>query len=355
MPRVVFLAVACLALSFVSAQPPEALISFETLDNQAVMKLVRDGIPDHVIVAAIESTPGEFDTSASAIAELKQSGVSDAVIKAMIDAANERRSGEAPPAAPPSPPPVPARPAEVVPPVAASNPPASQAPAADKPSGPATLPPPAAVATEQAAPPPPAPPTPARPAPAQQPTARSPEPGVAGNTPASISGSQPASTRMGHVERRDRRVPRVELFGGYVYWLSDRRPNVAGWNASVTANVTRWFGVVTDFSKQSENRSALGINFGSINAYRILAGPQLAVRGGPVSGFVRGLIGGSHIGTLNRTPASWHMAYGIGGGLDIRVASGLAVRPIQWDAVFTDQTRETRTDHRLSFGAVARF
>ena len=48
-------------------------------------------------------------------------------------------------------------------------------------------------------------------------------------------------------------VPKFELFGGYAFantagTLGDQgRPNLNGWNASFTANLNRWTGLVADF------------------------------------------------------------------------------------------------------------
>jgi hypothetical protein len=76
------------------AQPAQA-----PLTNNDVLELHRAGLSAEVIVAKINSAPRAFDTSVAALRELKQAGVPEAVILAMIGAAKP----EAPPAPAPTP------------------------------------------------------------------------------------------------------------------------------------------------------------------------------------------------------------------------------------------------------------
>jgi len=99
------------------------MIRYDDLDNQAVMKMVKDGIPEDAIIQEIRTNPGQFDLSAEAVGSLKKAGVSDPVIAAM-------RAGVVPPSkvAPTAPPPRPVSPpAPRV--VAKMEPPPSPAPA----------------------------------------------------------------------------------------------------------------------------------------------------------------------------------------------------------------------------------
>lgn len=54
------------------------------LNNQAILKMKTAGIDDATIVRAIESTPGEYDTSADGLIALKAGGASDAVLAAIL-------------------------------------------------------------------------------------------------------------------------------------------------------------------------------------------------------------------------------------------------------------------------------
>jgi hypothetical protein len=57
-----------------------------TLGNQDVIKMVKAGLDDDLIIAKIGSSKCQFDTSTDALIQLKQSGVSAALLKAVIAA-----------------------------------------------------------------------------------------------------------------------------------------------------------------------------------------------------------------------------------------------------------------------------
>ncbi len=73
----VFFAVCCLA---VAAQ--------QAMNNDAVVKMVKAGLSDDLIVTTISSQPGTYDTSVDGIIALKSAGVSDKVVAAMVSKAN---------------------------------------------------------------------------------------------------------------------------------------------------------------------------------------------------------------------------------------------------------------------------
>jgi hypothetical protein len=56
------------------------------LHNQDVIKMVKAGLDDTLIIAKISSSKCQFDTSTDALIQLKQSGVSAAVLKAIVSA-----------------------------------------------------------------------------------------------------------------------------------------------------------------------------------------------------------------------------------------------------------------------------
>ena len=56
------------------------------LKNQDVIKMVKAGLDDALIIAKIGSSKCQFDTSTDALIQLKQSGVSAAVLKAIVSA-----------------------------------------------------------------------------------------------------------------------------------------------------------------------------------------------------------------------------------------------------------------------------
>ena len=67
------------ALREQSAQPPSDVIR-----NEDIIKMAKAGFDDAIIVAKIGSSKCQFDTSTDALIQLKQSGVSAAVLKAVV-------------------------------------------------------------------------------------------------------------------------------------------------------------------------------------------------------------------------------------------------------------------------------
>ena len=67
-------------------QPARSAAGDAALQNQDVIKLVKAGLDDALIIAKISSSKCQFDTSTDALILLKQSGVSAAVLKAIMGA-----------------------------------------------------------------------------------------------------------------------------------------------------------------------------------------------------------------------------------------------------------------------------
>jgi len=60
------------------------LTAQQTLNNDGVIKMAKAGLSDDVIVAAVASSPGTYDTSADGLVALKGAGVGDKVVAAMV-------------------------------------------------------------------------------------------------------------------------------------------------------------------------------------------------------------------------------------------------------------------------------
>ena len=58
--------------------------SQEVLTNEDILKLVKTGMGDDVILGAVSSKPGKFSVSTDDMIALKQAGVSDKIIAAMV-------------------------------------------------------------------------------------------------------------------------------------------------------------------------------------------------------------------------------------------------------------------------------
>ena len=76
------------AAVLVAASTPVVAVAMDVtaLDNKAIMSMVENGVAADVIVIAIKSSPCTFDTFPSVMKELKQCGVPEPVLEAMIDA-----------------------------------------------------------------------------------------------------------------------------------------------------------------------------------------------------------------------------------------------------------------------------
>jgi hypothetical protein len=77
------------------------------MNNDSVIKLVKAGLSDDLIVSTINASPGAFDTSANGLIALKQAGASDKVVSAIV------MKSSAPAPAPIAPAPVSALPAGI--------------------------------------------------------------------------------------------------------------------------------------------------------------------------------------------------------------------------------------------------
>lgn len=141
------------------------------------------------------------------------------------------------------------------------------------------------------------------------------------------------------------------LYGGYSYVHLDSTPNTAnlnGWDAAFTDNFVPAVGVTVDLSG----------TYGSINGvsgsnfHTFLFGPQLRFPA-PVSPFVRGLIGGAHVG--GGGTGSTSLAEGFGGGIDVHVNKLFAFRPIQIDYIHSHFNNQGQDNFRFSAGLVIHF
>src|SRR5271157_773801 len=90
-----------LAVMFLAICP--LLVAQQALNNDSVIKLVKAGLSEDLIVTTINAAPGSYDTSAEGIIALKTAGASDKVVAAIVTKANAPAPVAAPPAVPPAP------------------------------------------------------------------------------------------------------------------------------------------------------------------------------------------------------------------------------------------------------------
>lgn len=60
------------------------LTAQQLLNNEGVIKMVKAGLSEEVVAAAVSSSPGTYDTSADGLVALKSAGVGDKVVAAIV-------------------------------------------------------------------------------------------------------------------------------------------------------------------------------------------------------------------------------------------------------------------------------
>jgi len=83
MKRITFFMVAMLALTIGASTVVRAQ---ETMTNDEVISLTKAGLAGSVIIGKIRTSKTNFDMSTDALIKLKQSGVGDDVVTAMLEA-----------------------------------------------------------------------------------------------------------------------------------------------------------------------------------------------------------------------------------------------------------------------------
>lgn len=147
-------------------------------------------------------------------------------------------------------------------------------------------------------------------------------------------------------------VPKAEVFGGYS-WSGG---NFHGWNASVTGNVTKRFGIVADFS--GHYGSELGLVRVDQHAHSFLFGPRVSFRGKKFTPFVYGVFGVTRfaesavIAGQHLSAVSTGFSLAVGGGLDVKVNERIAIRAFQLDYFRPIINDEPNNRGRLAFGVV---
>jgi hypothetical protein len=117
-------------LSLVLLAACSVLAAQQLLNNDGVIKLVKAGLSDDLIVNTINAQPSSFDVSPDGIIALKSAGASDKVVNAVVAKASASPSASAPnPGPAPMPAPAPAAPMPSAPPTQ------SMAPNPDDPAG----------------------------------------------------------------------------------------------------------------------------------------------------------------------------------------------------------------------------
>ena len=138
--------------------------------------------------------------------------------------------------------------------------------------------------------------------------------------------------------------PKAEVFGGYQYTRFEGGINWNGWNAAVTGNMGKVFGVTGDFSQVYKS----GVHF---TTYTF--GPELHAHLPIVKPFVHALVGGAKL-SGGGASINGFSTY-VGGGID--AGHGLlAFRVAQFDWMYAHFSGGSSSKNvRISIGLVVRF
>ncbi len=147
---------------------------------------------------------------------------------------------------------------------------------------------------------------------------------------------------------------KVDLFGGYQYTRigGPGGVNANGWNAALTGNVNRWFGVTADFSGTYK-----GVGGISANAYTYTFGPTVTLRNERVSPFAHALFGGfrASAGLGGSSTSTNGFAMLMGGGIDVKATPRVSIRVFQADWImWRTQGITEKKNARISAGLVFR-
>jgi hypothetical protein len=134
--------------------------------------------------------------------------------------------------------------------------------------------------------------------------------------------------------------PKAEVFGGYSFFRANPDAmNLNGWNASVTGNLSSWFGIEGDVSGHygSPKVFGIGVPFVDVSSHTFMAGPRLSFRSETVTPFAHFLIGGARAstGAFGLTVSDTALATALGGGVDINLGKNFAIRAFQADYIMT--------------------
>ncbi len=196
--------------------------------------------------------------------------------------------------------------------------------------------------------------------PSEAPVTSSPRPSPAPWTTSSTMGSsEPKATspepRSGGFEKGA--YSHFDVFGGYSYFRGSDAVNgsfnLNGWNSAFVQNINRWFGLVADVSGHYGTPTG---PFDTQRNHTFLFGPQFSMRAHPrFIPFAHGLFGFSHVnmGLAGVFVSDIGLAYGFGGGVDVRISERLTVRAGQVDYINIRLAGVGSNNLRISTGIVA--
>ena len=142
--------------------------------------------------------------------------------------------------------------------------------------------------------------------------------------------------------------PKAEFYGTYSLFVADidvlDNESLHGWGVGIQGNLTRWFGLVGEYSAGHGASGPLTIETpGSIilipevdlRVRTYLFGPRLSYRTDPVTVFGHFLVGGGHLKIEDEVTGldigNNEFAMAVGGGVDVNLGKTFAIRAAQFD------------------------
>jgi opacity protein-like surface antigen len=153
-------------------------------------------------------------------------------------------------------------------------------------------------------------------------------------------------------------APKAEVFGGYSLLranINGADYNTNGWDGAVTGNLNRYFGVTADISGQYRTVTNTGLST-TLHETHLLVRPDRflsrekveAVCARPVRRQPWGIFSGTSFATQTQNV----FAMEFGGGVDIKVAKHVALRPVELDWRRTSFASSTQNNLRYLAGIV---
>jgi hypothetical protein len=146
---------------------------------------------------------------------------------------------------------------------------------------------------------------------------------------------------------------KAEVYGGYSLFRLDSNAapadrNLNGWDAEIGGKIAPFLSIIGNVAGQYHTQNVASTDF-KTSTYEFLAGPRVSFKMGKVTpfghvlfGLVRSKVDLSGIGQSNVTDNNFGTA--IGGGVDIKAAPFLSIRPVKLDYMLVKTDPNNVTD-----------
>jgi peptidoglycan-associated lipoprotein len=150
---------------------------------------------------------------------------------------------------------------------------------------------------------------------------------------------------------------KFDVFGGYAYFNggtsgTSSRFSLNGWNGQGTYFLNHWLGATADFGGYYGSPYGL-----SGHDYSFLFGPTVKLATPHFTPYAHALFGvdRAHSSLLDGSVTDSSFAMAVGGGVDIGIKGGLAIRAVQLDWLRTTHYSNSQNNLRVATGVVFRF